>query len=241
MSGGVRRARETGVASPATAEPEGPMSVARTTSWFANHDIALAQASAAASGRPLFVDFVAREHAGGVPLLAATYADDAVDALLAREFVCVRYDTARAGDGLWRLTGSLALLWAPDVAVMTHRLRQVRRLAGYLPPPRFAAQLRTALALWHLHEARYAQALDHLAVVADAEGAGDAAPEALYWAGVAAYRAGGPSALRVWWTRLTERHPASDWAMRADGLHSAVPPARTRRPAAAAAGRLRRA
>jgi hypothetical protein len=241
MSGGARYPRETGVASPATVEPEGPMSVAPTTSWFANDDIALAQASAAASGRPLFVDFVAREHTGCVQLLAATYADEAVDALLAREFVCVRYDTSRAGDGLWRLTGSLAMLWAPDVAIMTHRLRQVRRLAGYLPPPRFAAQLRTGLALWHLHEARYTPALAHFAAAADAEGAGDAAPEALYWAGVAAYRAGGPSALRTWWARLTERHPASDWAMRAACLHASVPLERARRPAVPVAGHLRRA
>ena len=48
--------------------------------------------------------------------------------------------------------------------------------------------------------------------------------ESLYWAGVAAYRAGGGlGALTPWWERIAREHPGSDWAARADCLDVAIP------------------
>lgn len=194
-----------------------------STVWFTNDTVADAVAEATATSKPLFVDFWYPTCLGCAKLFAITYPDERVDALLANEFVCVKYNVKHLNQWFRKLTGTVAHLWTPDVMVMSERLMQVRRFSGYLPPARFAAELRFGLGLWHLHNRRAADAGKHLTAVAEADDAGVAAPEALYWAGVAAYFAGGLDALVPHWERLGAEYPTSDWVLRADILNVEIP------------------
>jgi hypothetical protein len=196
---------------------------ASTVRWYTNETVGDAVAEARATGRPLLVDFWDPKCLGCAKLLAVTYPDPAVEALLARSFVCVKYNEKQVNEWFRKLSGTVAHLWTPDLLVLDDRLTQVRRFSGYAPPGEFAAQLRIGLGLWHLQRRRSPAALDCFAAVAAQLESEAAAAEALYWAGGAAYGVGGLAELRPWWERLQEQHPASDWAQHADCLDVVIP------------------
>jgi hypothetical protein len=195
--------------------------------WFDNDSVAAALDDARASARPLLVDFFSPTCLGCAKLVATTYADPRVRRVLADHFVRVKYDTKRPNEWFRRLNGGFAHVWHPDLVVLdaraTDRVVEARRVIGYLPPDDFIAQLLVGLGLVRLHHADPAAALDAFTRAAQAAPPAAVAPEALYWAGVAAYRVGGGlAALAPWWERIAREHPGSDWAARADCLDVAI-------------------
>ncbi|HEX2091555.1 MAG TPA: thioredoxin family protein [Longimicrobiaceae bacterium] len=182
--------------------------------WFVNSTAGEALAVARESGKPLFVDFWAPRCKGCEKMEEVTYRSDTATEVIAGEFVAVKYDTKAPEEHFRTLTGTTALLWTPTLVVLDHGGTEVRRLVGYLPPEELAAELTIALGLVDLLRGRAERALARFAEVG--EGGSAAAPEALYWAGVAAWRAGGLGALLPWWDRLQERFPGSPWWARAD-------------------------
>ncbi|MEO7456466.1 MAG: hypothetical protein ABIY52_09405 [Gemmatimonadaceae bacterium] len=193
--------------------------------WFTNDNVVDAIPAARVASKPLLVDFWDPHCLGCAKLFISTYADPMVHELLAREFICVKYNIKQPDEWFRKLTGSVAHLWTPDIIVLTDRPRQLRRSCGYLPPTRFAAQLRLGLGMWNLYRGDAEQALKHFGLVATLDDAGDAAPEALYMTGIASYRDGGLAALRKAWGALAERYPDSDWGRRADSLDVVIPDA----------------
>jgi hypothetical protein len=151
---------------------------------------------------------------------ACTYADAHVQALLLTEFVCVKYDTHNADPDLAELTGNAPVLWTPTLLVLDDGA-EVRRLVGYVPPDELTAELDVALGLVALRQHALDEALERLQSVADRVPQPTVAPEALYWAGVAAYYRDGHScaALARWWREIGARYPRSAWYRRADVLH----------------------
>jgi TolA-binding protein len=103
-----------------------------------------------------------------------------------------------------------------DLGLTDHTLRQLRRTIGFLPPDDFLAELRLALGLAALARARNETALPALRAVADLHPRSHVAGEALFWAGIAAFRAAerDKAALRDAWEPLWERYPDSTWAQR---------------------------
>jgi hypothetical protein len=90
------------------------------------------------------------------------------------------------------------------------------RIEGYLPEPDFLAQLRIGLA--HAARARgnWARAQQLYRELADDPAAGDAAAEALYWAGVARYKAtGDAAALGETARNFQSRFTDTPWAKKA--------------------------
>lgn len=192
--------------------------------WFDNDSIDEAQALAKRLHRPLLVDFWSPTCMGCAKMVAFTYADPGVQELLVATFVCLKYNTKTPNEGFLRLNGSFAHVWHPDIVVADARLKEARRIIGFLPPVELVAQLRVGLALLHLYHAEFGAALAELSAVTAGAETGVRA-EALYWAGVAAYRhGGGLPALRTKWEELVARHPRSDWALRADCLDVEIPP-----------------
>jgi hypothetical protein len=193
--------------------------------WYDNDSAADAVAAAETERKPLLVDFWSPTCSGCAKLFAVTYPDARVRALLAEHFVCVKYDTKRPNEWFRRLNGPFAHHWHPNVVVLDHRLAEVRRFIGYLPPDDFVAQLEVGRALVALYHQRPREALEVLEGVTGRLAHTHAAPEAQYWAGVAAYRAGGGlAALTPLWERIGERWPDSEWATRADCLDVRIPP-----------------
>jgi hypothetical protein len=196
--------------------------------WYDNDSVGAALDDARASGRPLLVDLFSRTCLGCAKLVATTYAEPRVQRFLAEHFVCVKYDTRRPNEWFRRLNGAVAHVWHPDLVVLdaraTDRAVEARRVVGYLPPDHLVAQLLVGLGVVRLHHTDPGAALDAFTRAAGTAPASDVAAEALYWAGVAAYRAGGGlAALVPWWERIGREHPGSDWAARADCLDVVLP------------------
>lgn len=110
--------------------------------------------------------------------------------------------------------------------MLDSRLAEVRRFVGYLTPNDFTAQLTIGAGLAELYHKRATRALTLFERVVEEHAASGAAPEALYWAGVAAYRAGGGmDALTPRWEAIHASYPSSEWSIRADCLDLEIPEA----------------
>ncbi|MGH9203269.1 MAG: tetratricopeptide repeat protein, partial [Vicinamibacterales bacterium] len=134
------------------------------------------------------------------------------------------FNTVAPNDWFRRLNGSFAHLWHPDIVVLDSRLTEVRRFIGYLTPRDFIAQLTIGAGLAALYHMEAPRALALFERVVDEYSASGAAAEALYWAGVAAYRAGGGiEALTSRWEAIHARYPTSEWSIRADCLDLNIP------------------
>ena len=196
-----------------------------TIRWFDNTSVPAAIDFACAEGKPLLVDFWSPTCSGCAKLFAVTYPHESVRRLLADSFVCIKYNTKRPNEWFKRLNGSFGHHWHPNIVVLDARLTEARRFIGYLPPDDFVAQLEVGRALVELYNKRATNAREILDGVIDRYAHTHVAPEALYWAGVAAYRAGGGlPALTEVWERIPERYPDSEWVLRADCLDVRIPP-----------------
>ena len=106
--------------------------------------------------------------------------------------------------------------WTPTILILDPDGKEQHRLEGFLPVPDFLAQLRLGLA--HAGKARgdWSEAERRYRELALDPAAGEVAAEALYWSGVAQYKAtGDPSALGATAESFRSRFPDSPWAKKA--------------------------
>lgn len=90
------------------------------------------------------------------------------------------------------------------------------RFEGYLPAPEFLAHLEFGLAKRAFARDEWAEAERAFRAVVQRYPESDVAPESLYWAGVAKYKASGqPSALKETAALFTRHYPNSLWATKA--------------------------
>ncbi len=103
--------------------------------------------------------------------------------------------------------------WTPTLLVMDADATERHRMEGFLPVPDFLAQIDLGLARAPFGAGKMEEAARDFAGVAEAHVGTDAAPEAIYWSAVAAYKASGkPDSLAAAARRLKEQYPRSDWA-----------------------------
>ena len=153
-----------------------------------------------------------------------TYQDEGVQRFLQDSFVAIKYNTSKPDEHFRRLNGAFAHLWHPDLIVFDHHLKEARRVIGYLPPAELVAQLSIGLGLVHLYQRRPEAAQTVLEQVDGEAVSDDAAAEALYWAGIAAYRASKKfDDLEQRWNSILRCYPATTWALRADCLDVEFP------------------
>jgi thiol-disulfide isomerase/thioredoxin len=190
---------------------------------FTERDAGRAIEAARERRRPVFVDFWSPGCKGCERMEAVTYANPEVRRFVAERFVGLKYDTSRPGPELKALAGSAPLLWTPTLLVVDADLREHRRAVGYVPPGDLMDELGLGLALVDLYHSRPADALDRLRRLST-PGLSRVAAEAVYWAGIAAFRKEGRSveALAREWRALEHEHPASVWRTRADVFAEAV-------------------
>jgi hypothetical protein len=106
--------------------------------------------------------------------------------------------------------------WTPTLIVLDPDGVERHRVEGFLPVDDFLAQLELGLARLAFQRAAYDEAGKRFRTVCDAHGKSGAAPEACYWAGVAAYKAtNDPSSLKATARKLTKDYPESEWARKA--------------------------
>jgi hypothetical protein len=149
---------------------------------------------------------------------AVTYPHPDVRQLLEREFVCLRINERSTGPESVEVLRIFRLLWSPGFIFLDHHWNELRRLVGYLPPPHFLAELRFGLGMVEMLHGRYGLSFEHFRGAADSIVDAPVAAEALYWAGIAAYRRDGRSleAIKKRWEEIYVRYPESSWWTRAD-------------------------
>jgi hypothetical protein len=190
----------------------------KAVNWF--REFGPAVLAAKAERKPILVDFYSETCLGCRQMDAVTYSRSEVQVLLEREFTAVKFNVKEPRAEFRDLLRMAKPLFSPLLLYLDWSGTELRRTTGYLPPAEFVGELGLVLGLADLLHARYAEAYTRFRAVAEWSAQTHAAPEALYWAGVAGYRrdARGLEGLTPEWAELGVRYPGSTWALRASCL-----------------------
>ena len=106
--------------------------------------------------------------------------------------------------------------WTPTVLELDQNGEEFYRLEGFLPVDDFLAQLMLGRAHMDFKQGNWAAAEKRFREIADELPKTDAAPEAMYWAGVSRYKAtNDATALKATAKAFTQRYTDSSWAKKA--------------------------
>lgn len=106
--------------------------------------------------------------------------------------------------------------WTPTLILLDPDGVERHRVEGFLPVDDYLAQLDLGLGKIAFQGALYREAEERFRSTCETHAASGAAPEACYWAGVAAYKASNdPASLSATAKRLKKDYPASEWARKA--------------------------
>jgi hypothetical protein len=144
------------------------------------------------------------------------YSDDRVKELVTGRFVPVRVHVRDNRDEWQRLSGQFGVQWTPTILIVDPDGEERHRIEGFLPADDFLSQIELGLGHAAFKRADYGKAETSFRDVARTYPKTDAAPEALYWAGVAKYRSSNdPSALKETAGLVSREYPESTWAKKA--------------------------
>lgn len=102
--------------------------------------------------------------------------------------------------------------WTPTLVILDADGIERHRVEGFLPADDLLAQLELGLAKMAFQRSQYGEAEKRFRSVLEQYAATAAAPEACYWAGVAAYKASNdPRHLGATARLLKEKYPDSEW------------------------------
>ena len=152
------------------------------------------------------------------------YSDPDVVEYVESHFTPVRVHATRNREEFKRLGDRFDAHWTPTILIVDERGREVHRIEGFLPKHDFMSQLELGFAKAAFSRQDYARAAPLFRQVVDEYGDTDAAPEALYWTGVAQYRAtNDASALAETARAFNDRFRDSTWAKKAS-VWASTPP-----------------
>ncbi len=128
----------------------------------------------------------------------------------------VRVHVRNQAEEFKRLGMRYGVQWTPTVLVIDSSGVERHRIEGFLPVQDFLAQLELGLARSDFEQSRFSEAERRFRDVVKRYPETEAAPEALYWAGVARYKATGDGgALAETARQFQERYQNSSWAKKA--------------------------
>jgi TolA-binding protein len=106
--------------------------------------------------------------------------------------------------------------WTPTIQILDSNGVKRHQIEGFLPTKDFLAQLKLGLAHATFGQQRFAEAEQRFREIAAESDSADAIPEALYWAGVAKYKAtNDANALKETADKFRTQFPESSWAKKA--------------------------
>ena len=144
------------------------------------------------------------------------YPDDRVTRIVSENFIPARVHVKDQPEDYRRLGERYKVQWTPTLLIVDPEGTERHRIEGFLPAEDLVAQL--LLGLGHSAFARqnWADAERRFRDIVAALPNGEAAPEALYWAGVSRYKGSGdPSALAETGRAFTQKYRDSSWAKKA--------------------------
>lgn len=132
---------------------------------------------------------------------------------VSENFLPARVNVREQPEDFQRLGSRFGAEWTPTILLLDPKGTERHRIEGYLPPDDFMAQLGLGLGRVEFSAGDFAEAERQLREVVDRHPETDAAPEALYWAGVAKYKASGDAAaLQETGEAFHERYQDTTWA-----------------------------
>ena len=140
------------------------------------------------------------------------YPDPRVSEFISQRFIPVRIHV-KEQPTMWK---RFKIRWTPTVLLIDSDGSEAYRIEGYLPPDEFLAKLELGAGFLAMNRKDWATARQEFERVVNEFPNTDAAPEALYWAGVAKYSAShDPSELKALGKAFKERYTDTAWAKRA--------------------------
>lgn len=133
-----------------------------------------------------------------------------------RNFIPARVHVRDDASDFMRFGERYGAQWTPTILLLDHDATERHRIEGFPDAEEMLAQF--ALGLGHIAFKRgdWKDAEQRFREVVEMSAAGDAAAEALYWAGAARYKTThDASDLTRAYHALNERYPASVWAKKA--------------------------
>lgn len=139
------------------------------------------------------------------------YPTPRVAELIEGTFIPVRFHIKTRPD-TWKRFG---IRWTPTILILAADGKEQYRIEGFLPVDDFLAQLHLGLGYWAVNRKDWAAAEREFREVEQSFPETDAAPEALYWEGVARYSATHDGAeLRKLAEQFRTRYSDTSWAKR---------------------------
>ena len=140
------------------------------------------------------------------------YPDPRVEKFISENFIPLRFHVKDSQAAFDRFGAQ----WTPTIIMLDSGGTERHRIEGFLPTDDFLAQLKIGLAHSLFGEKKFAEAEKAFRGVAEATPESDAAAEALYWSGVAKYKAtNDASALQATAAAFKSRYTNSPWAKKA--------------------------
>ena len=141
------------------------------------------------------------------------YPSAGVQQLLRERFVTVRAHVRDNKEEFQRLGERYSAQWTPTILILDAGGQERHRIEGFLPTEDFTAQLQLGAAKAAFARGGFADAERLYRDIVQQHPQSDAAPEALYWAGVSKYKAGGDAAALGDTARaFGERYTDTPWA-----------------------------
>ena len=144
------------------------------------------------------------------------YTDPRVVQLIAERFVPVRIHVKHNAEEYKRLGARFGVQWTPTVLVVDQHGEERHRIEGFLPADDFLGQLTLGLAQSAFARGEFGDAEPLFREVVEHYPQTEAAPEALYWAGVSRYKgANDATALAHTAREFATRYQTTSWAKKA--------------------------
>jgi hypothetical protein len=144
------------------------------------------------------------------------YPNPEVARFVQQRFIPVRLHVKEQADDFKRIGGRYGVQWTPTINVIDASGAVRHTVEGFLPATDLLAQLALGLAHSAFARGKFTEAEPLFREVVDKYPQTEAAPEALYWAGVAPYKATeDPSSLGETARQFKQRYQDTSWAKKA--------------------------
>jgi thioredoxin-related protein len=131
-------------------------------------------------------------------------------------FLAVRVHVQRNRDEYKELAARYNAQWTPTILILDSTGQERHRIEGFLPADDFLAQLELGAAQLAMARQDFPDAEQRFRGIIERDSQSEVAAEAMYWAGVARYKAtGDAAALKATANDFRERHAGSTWAKKA--------------------------
>ncbi len=132
------------------------------------------------------------------------------------EFIPVRVHVQKQADEYRRLSQKYGTEWTPTILMLDPAGQERHRMEGFLPTAEFVPHLEFGAARITFSSGDFEKAESRFRHIVESHPEAEAAPEALYWAGVSRYKgADDAGALKQTAAAMREKYPDSPWAKKA--------------------------